>query len=160
MFYKKRCKNRTYIKENDLNKIVINEVMKRYSFFELDRTKNKLIDYYKLNNEDMQKIKKYKNEIEKLERKKSVLYKKKCDKYITIEEFKIEYKKVKNEILKFNNLIKEFENNNYNNLEEKTLEEIINYLKNGKFINNKFLKDIINRIDVYSKNKIEITFNL
>ena len=108
----------------------------------------------------MKKIKEYRNEIEKLDRKKSVLYKKKCEQYITIEEFKAEYTRVKEEIEKFENLIRELEQKNGNKLEERRIKEIVNEFKNGKCINNDFLKEIINRIEVYSKNRIEIIFNL
>lgn len=160
LLYKKKCKNKTYIREKDLNEIIKSEVIKRLKLIEIDKTTNKLIDYYKENDENMKKIKEYINEIEKLERKKSVLYKKKCEQYITIEEFKAEYTRAKKEIEKFENLIKEIEQNNGSKLEEKRIKEIVNEFKNGKCINNDFLKEIINRIEVYSKNRIEITFNL
>lgn len=160
LLYKKKCKNKTYIREKDLNEIVKNEVIKRLELIEIDKTTNKLIDSYKENNENMQKIKKYKNEIDKLERKKSVLYKKKTEQYITVEEFKAEYRRAKEEIEKFENLITELEQNNGSELEEKRIKKIVNEFKSGKCINNEFLKEIINRIEVYSKNKIEITFNL
>ena len=38
--------------------------------------------------------------------------------------------------------------------------EIINEFQKGKDINNEFLKEIINRIEVYSNNQINIIFNL
>lgn len=160
LLYKKKCKNKTYIKEKDLNEIVKSEVIKRLKLIEIDKTTNKLIDYYKENDSNMKKIKEYRNEIEKLERKKSVLYKKKCEQYITIEEFKIEYTRAREEIEQFENLIRELEQNNGRKLEEKRIKEIINEFKNGKCINNNFLKEIINRIEVYAKNRIEIIFNL
>lgn len=160
LLYKKKCKNKTYIREKDLNEIIKSEVIKRLKLIEIDKTTNKLIDYYKENDENMKKIKEYRNEIEKLDRKKSVLYKKKCEQYITIEEFKAEYTRAKEEIEKFENLIKEIEQNNGSKLEEKRIKEIVNEFKNGKCINNDFLKEIINRIEVYSKNRIEIIFNL
>lgn len=159
-FYKKECKNQTYIKEKDLNEIVKEEVIKRLSLIEMEKTTNKLIDYYKENDENMQKIKEYKNEIEKLERKKSVLYKKKCEQYITIEEYKTEYFKAKEEIKNFKNLIYELEQSNENKVNEKRVKEIITQFKKGNYINDGFLKEIIKRIEVYSKNRIEITFNL
>ena len=159
-YYKKGCKNKTYIREKDLNEIVTNEVIKRLSLIQIDKTTNKLIDYYKENDKNMQKIKEYKNEIEKLERKKSVLYKKKCEQYITVEEYKAEYSKAKEEIIKYESLIGELEQSNGNKLDEKRIKEIITSFKKGNCINNNFLKEIINRIEVYYKNKIEITFNL
>lgn len=160
LYYKKRCKNTIYIREKDLNEIIKKEIIKKLNLMEIDKITDKLIDYYKENNRDMQKIKQYQNEIQKLERKKSVLYKKKYEQYITIEKFKTEYIRAKQEIKKFDNLIKEIEQNHNNKLEERRIQEIIYEFKNGNLINNDFLKEIINRIEVYSKNRIEITFNL
>lgn len=105
-------------------------------------------------------MQKYKNEIEKLERRKSVLYSKKCDKKITIEEFKEQYEKIKTDINKFKIQIEEIENNNKSDLDEKRIREIITDYKNGKEITNEFLKLIIKRIEVYSDLKVEIIFNL
>ena len=160
LFYKKGCKNSIGIREKYLNEIIKSEVIKRLKLIEIDKTTNKLIDYYKENDENMKKIKEYRNEIEKLDRKKSVLYKKKCEQYITIEEFKAEYIRAKEEIKKFEKLMKEIEQNNGNKLEKKRIKEVVNEFKNGKCINNDFLKEIINKIEVYSKNRIEITFNI
>lgn len=159
-YYKKGCKNSTYIREKDLNEIIKNEVIKRLSLIEIDKITNKLIDYYKENDKNMQKIKEYKNKIEKLERKKSILYKKKYEHDITVEEYKTEYSKAKEEIKKYESLIEELRQSNENTLDEKRIKEISNKLKKGNCISNDFLKEIINRIELYSKNKIEITFNL
>ena len=160
LLYKKRCKNKIYIREKDINNIIKKEVAKILSLIEMEKTTNKIIEYYKEKDENMQKIKEYKKIQEKLERKKRVLYKNKCEQYITIEEFKAEYTRVKEEIEKFENLIRELEQKNGNKLEERRIKEIVNEFKNGKCINNGFLKEIINKIEVYSKNRIEITFNL
>ena len=159
LLYKKKCKNETYIREKDLNEIVKKEVVKRLKPIEIDKITSKLIDYYKENNENMKKIKEYQNEIEKLERKKSVLYKKKCEQYIKVEEFKAEYIQAKEEIKKYENLIRELKHNNENELEER-IKDIANEFKNGKCINNNFLKEMINKIEIYSSSRIEITFNL
>ena len=127
---------------------------------EIDKTTNKLVDYYKKNDKDINKIRECKNEIEKLERRKSVLYKKKCEQYITTEEFKVEYTQAKKEIEKLENLIKKLEQDTGNKLEEIKIRKIINEFKRGKCINNDFLKEIIDKIEIYSKDRIEITFNL
>lgn len=160
LLYKKKCKNKTYIREKDLNEIVKNEVIKRLELIEIDKTTNKLVDYYKKNDKDINKIRECKNEIEKLERRKSVLYKKKCEQYITTEEFKVEYTQAKKEIEKLENLIKKLEQDTGNKLEEIKIRKIINEFKRGKCINNDFLKEIIDKIEIYSKDRIEITFNL
>lgn len=158
LYYKKRCRNKTYMKEKYLNEIVKNEIAKKLYMLQTEKATNKIMDYYNENDENMKKIKEYQNEVEKLQRKKSVLYKKKCEQYITIEKFKIEYTRAKEEMKKYDNLIKEIKQNNY--LEERRIKEIICEFKNGNLLNNDFLREIINRIEVYSKNRIEITFNL
>ena len=48
----------------------------------------------------------------------------------------------------------------FHKLKYERIGEIISQFKNGSFINNAILKEIINKIEVYSKNKIEITFNI
>ena len=68
--------------------MVIQETKYRLSLIEIDESTNKIIDYYKEKNEQIKELKKFKNEIEKLDRKKSVLYRKKCEKIIKLEEFK------------------------------------------------------------------------
>lgn len=160
LFYKKKCKNNIHIKEKDLNEIIKKAVIRKINLNEISKDVDKLIYHYRENNKDIIKMKEYKNEIEKLERKKSVLYKKKCEQYITTEKFKIEYTRVKEEIEKFENLINEIKNNDGNTQEEKRIKEIMNKLENGNFISNVILKKIINKIEVYSKNKIEIIFNI
>ena len=158
--YRKKCNNKTYIREKDLNEIVKNEVIKRLSLIQIDETTDKIIDYYKENNENLQKTKEYENEIDKLERKKSILYKKKCEKYITVEEFKTEYERVKEEITKYKGLIEGLQQDDSNKLDETQIKEVINKFKSGNYMSNDFLKKIINRIEIYSQNRIEITFNL
>ena len=158
--YKKKCNNKTYIREKDLNKIVKNEVIKRLNLIQIDETTDKIIDYYKENNENLQKIKEYENEIDKLERKKSILYKKKCEKYMTVGEFKTEYERAKEEITKYKNLIEELQKDDSNKLDETQLKEVVKKFKSGNYMSNDFLKEIINRIEIYSQNRIEITFNL
>lgn len=153
-----KCKNKTFINEKHLNEIVIEEVKKRLNYIKIDETTNKIIDYYKQNSEDYKNLKKRKSEIEKLERKKSILYNKKCDKAITVEEFKELYEKIKTDINKFKAQIEKFEKNNNSDLEEKRIKEIITDYKNGKEITNGFLKEIIKRIEVYSDLRVEIIF--
>lgn len=156
--YKKDCKNNMYIREKDINSIVRNEVVKYLSVIESDKIMNKFIDYYKANREKMQEIKEYKKIREKLERRKSILYKQKCEQYITIEQFKTEYTRAKKEIENIEHLIMECESTSANKLKEERIQKIITEFKGGNCINNAFLKKIINRIEVHFTNKIEIIF--
>ena len=155
-----KCKNSAFINEKHLNDIVIKEVKHRLSYIKIDETTNKITDYYKQNSEEYKNLQKYKNEVEKLERRKSIIYSKKCDRTITIEEFKEQYEIIKTDINKFKIKIEEIENNNKSDLDEKRIREIITDYKNGNEITNEFLKSIIKRIEVYSNLKVEIIFNL
>lgn len=160
LFYKKKCKNNIHVKEKDLNEMVKKVVVEQMDLIEKDKKIDRLTYHYKKNNENIKKIEEYKNEIEKLERKKRLFYKNKCEQYITVEKFKIEYTKAKEEIEKFQNIIKELRNEENNIQEEKTIREMVTKIDTGSFIDNVILKKIINKIEVYSNNKIEITFNL
>ena len=155
-----KCKNRTTVNEKHLNEIVIEETKKRLQLIEIDKETNKIIDYYKENSEESAELKQYKSEIERLERKKSILYKKKCENLITIDEFKTEYERVKEEINKNKVIANNLEEKNKSKLDPKRIREIIEDFKNGVEFTNDFLKEIINRIEVYKDLKVEITFNL
>lgn len=159
LLYKGKCNNRIHIREKELNEIVKSEVIKKLSLVEIDEIVNKIINYYKENNENMRKIKENEKKIERLKRKKKILYKKKCEGYITIENFTAEYKRIGEEITQSKNLISEV-NKNKNKFDKKQLIEVVKKFKNGNYFSNIFLKEIINKIEVYSDNRIEITFNL
>ncbi len=158
LFYKKKCNNGIYIREKDLNQIVKNEIIKRLSVIGVNEITNKIINYYKENNVQIQKIKEYQNQVERLEMKKSILYKKKCEEYITIEEFKTQYQRAKEEIIAYENLIERLKKDNSYNLDEKQIIEIVQKIKGGNYIKNDFLKEIINKVEVYSENRIEVIF--
>ena len=160
--YKKKhlCKNKTFVNEKHINPIIIEKVIERLSQIKVDKATNKIVDYFKENSEETKELNKYKNEVQKLDRKKMVLYRKKCEQYITENEFKEEYTKIKEEINNYQKKIKKLEENNNNIINEKRIKEIINEFQKGKDINNEFLKEIINRIEVYSNNQINIIFSL
>ena len=153
-----KCKNKTSINEKHLNEIVVAETKKRLQLIEINKETNKIIDYYKENSEESAELKQCKSEIERLERKKSILYKKKCENLITIDEFRTEYGKVKEEINKNKIIADELEEKNKSKLDPKRIREIITDFKNGVEFTNEFLKEIINRIEVYKDLKVEITF--
>ncbi|MCI8273735.1 MAG: recombinase family protein [Clostridia bacterium] len=159
LFYKKRCENNIFIKERELNEIVKKQVIRMLEVIEVDKLANEVKEYYKLNDEYTIKLKMYESEIEKLERKKKILYQNKCERYITISDFKTEYGKAKNEIENLENMIKEIKLKNQNILNEKYIKKLIVEFKSGNHLNNDFLKSIISRIEVYPKNKIIIIFN-
>ncbi len=154
-----KCKNKVFINEKHLNEIVLAKVKGRLSQIEIDKTTNKIMDYFKENSKEAKELKQCINEIQKLDRKKSVLYRKKCNKYITEAEFKKEYVKIKEQQLQYNKRIEKLEENS-SSIDKKRIREIIAEFQSGKEVNNEFLKEIIYRIEVYSNNGINIIFNL
>lgn len=147
------CKNKNFINEKTLNQIIITKVMQELNSIET----KKIINNLKSKSKSMQELEEHKNELQKLERKKNILYKKRCEKYITECEFKEQYISIKKQITKYQEEILKLEKNNIDK-DEKRMEEIIKNFQNGNYINNEFLKQIINRIEMYSNNQIDITF--
>lgn len=160
LLYKDKCDNDMHIKEKDLNEIVRIEIIKRLSIIETEEAIKKIVSHYEVNNTNMKKVKQYKNELEKLERKKIILYKKKCDNYMTVEEFKEKYEITKEKLEQYKNLIEQLNQEDTCNLDEEKIREIVQKFKSGNYMSNNFLKEIINRIEVYPENRIEIIFNL
>lgn len=159
--YKKpdKCKNKVFINEKNLNEIIKAKVKERLGQIEIDKTTNKIIDYFKENSKEAQELKQCKNELEKLNRKKSILYRKKCDKYITEDEFKEEYNRVKKQISELQKRKEELEKNN-SNIDINRIREIITEFQSEKDMTNEFLKEIIYHIEIYSNDRIDIIFNL
>jgi len=159
VFYKKRCRNSLYMKEKELNEIVKREVIKRLKQMEIEEMENKLLCDYKKSKENTKKEMMYRNKIEKLERRKKVLYEKKCEQYIGIQEFKIEFAKVKEEIKKYEGVLKSLkEVVEDKQQDKKRIEEIIENLKNGIGFTNELLKEVIHKVELYPKNRIAIFF--
>ena len=119
--YKKKhlCKNKTFVNEKHINSIISEKVKERLSQIKVDKATNKIVDYFKENSEETKELNKYKNEVQKLDRKKMILYRKKCEQYITENEFKEEYTKIKEEISNYQKKIEKLEENNNNIINEK-----------------------------------------
>ena len=154
-----QCKNRTTINEKHLNEIVIVEVKKKIQLIEVNKETNKIVNYYKSKSEDNLKLEQCKNEIDRLERKKGILYKKKCDNFITAQEFKTDYERIKKEIHNYKIIVSELEEKNRGKINNERIKEIIDDFKNGREFTNEILKEIINKIEVYEDLKVIITFN-
>ena len=84
---------------------------------------------------------------------------KRQDKYITEDEFKEEYNRVKKQISELQKRKEELEKNN-SNIDINRIREIITEFQSGKDMTNEFLKEIIYHIEIYSNDRIDIIFNL
>ena len=79
---------------------------------------------------------------------------------MTVEEFKEKYEITKEKLEQYKNLIEQLNQEDTCNLDEEKIREIVQKFKSGNYMSNNFLKEIINRIEVYPENRIEIIFNL
>lgn len=157
--YKKKylCENKNYINEMFLNSLVIEKVIERFHKIELDKVINEIIKRFKENRNKDEEYKKYKSNIKNLERSKRELYREKCEEYITEIEFKNGYNEIKEKISYYKLQIENIEEN-YNKYEER-IKDLIYDFQYGKNIDNDILKYLIDRIEVYSNNQINIIFN-
>ena len=57
-------------------------------------------------------------------------------------------------------LIKKLEQNNENKLSKNKIKYVIEEFKKGNYITNEFLKEIIDKIEVYSQNRIKVIYKL
>ena len=87
------------------------------------------------------------------------LYSKRVDETITIENFKIEYDRLKKKLNEIEKQLEELQEKNKNKISEDNLKKITMDFKQGKEFTNEILKQLINRIEVYEDKKVEIEFN-
>lgn len=156
LFYKKRCDNSNTIKETELNEIIKSEVIKKIQTIDTSKIIRQIIKYYEENDKTINSLITYKSEIQKLERKKRIIYQKKCDNHITIEEYKTEYLKLKNKVEEYERLIKKNEQSSIK-LDKKKAEELFKKLK-YQCMSNEFLSRIISRVELYCDNVIKVYF--
>lgn len=159
--YKKpnKCQNRSFINERYLNEIVIDTIKKKLSRINMEEAINIILKYYKKNDKLVNELNLCINKIEKLERRKNILYNKKCDKYITDIEFKQGYNTIKEEIKELHIKKIKLEDNCKQILSKDKIKEIVTDFKSCKDFSNEILKKIVNRIEIYSNRHIEIVFN-
>lgn len=154
------CNRGHYIKEEVLNKIVIDNLSKRLSKIRIDDSTGKVIDEYKNNDANYKLLEQYKKRKSKLESDVTVLYNKKLEGIILADRFKEQYTKVKAEIKEVEFKISQLEPLcNIDNINEEMQKIIIDF-KNGKELTNDIMKILIKRIEVYEDMQIDIEYNV
>ena len=153
------CDKGHTINEKDLNEIVLQTIRKRLEKIKIDNTTNKIIDEYKKSDAMYNLIITLQNSKIKIENNMKKLYSKRVDETITIENFKIEYDRLKKKLNEIEKQLEELQEKNKNKISEDNLKKIAMDFKQGKEFTNEILKQLINRIEVYEDKRVEIEFN-
>lgn len=153
------CNRGHSIKEKDLNEIVLDAVRKRLNKFHIEEDTGKLIDDYKKNDVSYKMLVKLKKEKDKIDNTIKILYNKKLNEEISIDEYKQEYDNMKKQTKILEEKIKELEQKEEGKLAQTNLKQIITDFKNGENFDNEIMKQLIKRIEVFEDKKVQITFN-
>lgn len=153
------CNKGHTIKEKDLNKIVINSLNKKLQEIPLEKETDKIINEYKKSNLKYISLLKYQSLKQKIENDIKLLYNKKLDENITVEEFKQKYQDLKSEESEIANKIKELEEENRNILSDEKIIEKIKEFKTAENFDNEMMKKLISKIEVFEDKTVNIIFN-
>ena len=157
--YPEICDKGHTIKEEVLNEIIINSIKERFSKININKVTGEIKDKYKETSLSYKLLKKYKLQEKKIENKVSLLYNKKCNNEIDVEIFKTKYIELKNEVQIIKDNIKELEIREEEKLSDINLKLIIEDFKKAKKIDNRTIKKIIRRIEVFEDFKVNIIWN-
>ena len=154
------CNRGHTIQEKKLNEIVIKSLKKRLSRYKIDDYTGKVIDRYKKNSANYKLLEQYRKRKKKLKLDITILYNKKIENMISIEEFKYKYAKLKEEIKNIELKIEELEKVCKEKAIDDSLGKIIMDFKCGKEFTNDIIKLLIDRIEVYEDMKIDIFYKV
>ena len=153
------CDKGHTITEETLNKIVIKSLNERLEDIKIDNAKNKIIDKYRKSDEKYKELLRNQNLKLKIENDIKKLYNKKIEQSIELEEFKEKYKILKQKEKEILAKIKLLEEKNKNRLSDENLLKIIKKFKTSENFDNKIMKMLIERIEVYEDKTVKIIFN-
>ena len=153
------CNKGHTINEKDLNEIVIYSLNNKLQKLQLEKESNKIKYEYKKKNLKYSSLLKFKSLKQKIENHIKILYSKKLDQNISVEQFKEEYKVLKLKENKIVNKIKELEKENKNILSDKNISKIIEELKKAENFDNEMMKKLISKIEIFEDKKVNIIFN-
>lgn len=153
------CDKGHTISEKALNEIVLNSLSKRLKSIKIDEGKNKIRKEYKENNQDYNLLLRKQNLKLRIENDIKKLYNKKIEQNINTDEFTKQYQVLKQKEKQIINEIKELNEKNKNRLSDENLFEILKDFKLAKNFDNKIMKMLIERIEVYEDKTVKIIFN-
>ena len=153
------CDRGHIISEKALNEIVIKSLTKKFKNIKIDESTNKIINEYKKNNTNYKLMMKNENLKQKIENDMKVLYNKRIDGIINVNEFKMKYDSLKDKLRETENELLDLKKQSEDDLSDEILRDIIIDFKSGKEFDNEMMKQLIRRIEVYEDKTVDIIFN-
>lgn len=153
------CDKGHTISEKSLNEIVIHSLNERLKTIKIDEAKNRIVNEYKQNDKDYNLLLKNQNMKLKIENSIKKLYSEKLEQSIDAEEFKEKYKKLKQKEKNVEEEIEKLKEKNKNRISDENLLKIIRDFKSAENFDNKIMKMLIERIEVYEDKTVNIIFN-
>lgn len=153
------CDKGYTIKENVLNNIVISALNKKLAVFDFEGKIENIIAEYKKNNEDYKMQLKLQNQKLKLENDIRILYNKKLEQSINIDEFKKQYATLKSKEKEIECEIEKLEKENKDKISVERLVSILKEFKTAENFDNNIMKQLINRIEIGEDKTVSIIFN-
>ncbi len=153
------CDKGYTISEKALNEIVIHSLNERLKRIKIDEGKNRIIDEYKQSNKDYKLLLNNQNLKLKIENDIKNLYNRKLEQNIDINEFKEKYQILKQKEKEILKEIEMLEEKNKNRLSDENLLRILKDFKSAENFDNKIMKMLIERIEIYEDKTVNIIFN-
>ena len=153
------CDKGHTISEKALNEIVIHSLNERLKHIKIEEGKNRIINEYKQNDKDYNLLLKSQNLKLKIENDIKNLYNQKLQQSIEVEEFKEKYQELKQREKEVGTEIEKLKEKNKNRLSDENLLKIIKDFKTAENLDNKIMKMLIKRIEVYEDKTVNIIFN-
>ncbi len=153
------CDKGYTIKEKVLNNIVIHSLNKKLKEIPLEKESYKIKEAYKKENIKYNSLLKAKSSKRKIENDIKVLYDKKLNEDISLEQFKVQYKMLKDKEKDILNKIKQLEEENKNIISNENIFKIIEEFKTAENFDNEMMKKLISKIEVFEDRTVNIIFN-
>lgn len=153
------CDKGHIINEKTLNEIVIHSLNKKLQEIKSEIGINMIKDEYKKSDSKYILLLKSKNKKQKIENDIRILYNKKLDEIISVEEFKEKYSILKEQEKNIENEQQQLEDECKNLISADKLLKIIEDFKTAENFDNNIMKMLINKIEVFEDRTVNIIFN-
>ena len=153
------CDKGHIINEKTLNEIVIHSLNKKLQEIKSEIGINMIKDEYKKSDSKYILLLKSKNQKQKIENDIRILYNKKLDEIISVEEFKEKYSILKEQEKDIENEQQQLEDECKNLISADKLLKIIEDFKTAENFDNNIMKMLINKIEVFEDRTVNIIFN-
>lgn len=153
------CDKGYTISEKTLNNIVIIALNKKLSLYNFEGKVENVITEYKKNNENYKMQLKLQNQKLKLENDIKILYNKKLEQNIGIDDFKKQYATLKSKEKEIENRLEELKEKNKDRISIEKIISIVNEFKTAENFDNDIMKQLIKKIEIGEDKTVSIIFN-